>query len=95
MFGLGGLGMAGALPGPIQDVVATVASPLGIDMPRSDDTPDEPKASDEQDGSTSTTGPNVSSVQAPGQTGQTPGLSGSTPADGAEPPGQSGSTGRR
>ena len=48
LFGLGGLGMAGALPGPVQDFVATVTEPLGVDMPRSDDSgrSDERKGTD-------------------------------------------------
>ena len=33
LAGLGGLGSAGALPGPVQDVVASVVRPLGLDFP--------------------------------------------------------------
>jgi hypothetical protein len=91
VFGLGGLGMAGALPGPVQDFVATLTDPLGLDMPRSDD----PAPSGGQKGSEpSVTQPGQGSgaTLAPGQTGETPGQSGETPANGSEPPGLSGST---
>jgi hypothetical protein len=87
LFGLGGLGLAGALPGPVQDFVATVTQPLGIDMPRSDDPPAHGKGAESP---SPTTGPAVSG--APGQTGATPGQSGETPANGSEPPGQAGTT---
>jgi hypothetical protein len=86
LFGLGGLGMAGALPGPVQDLVATITDPLGLDMPRSDD-----PATDAPKGTPAVTSPGQTG-STPGQSGTTPGQSGETPANGAEPPGQTGST---
>jgi hypothetical protein len=91
LFGLGGLGMAGALPGPVQDFVATITDPLGLDVPRSDD----PATDDEQKGTDSgrsEPGQGSGATLAPGQTGSAPGQSGETPANGSDPPGQSGST---
>lgn len=87
LFGVGGLGLAGALPGPVQDFVAHVTEPLGLDMPRSDDVPGKGRGSEAP---SSTAGSAVTA--APGQTGANPGQSGETPANGAEPPGQAGTT---
>jgi hypothetical protein len=84
--GVGGLGMAGALPGPVQDTVADIGERLGLDIPDShgvvpgdegDDTPAE--------------APGVTG-ETPGQQGETPGQLDQTPANGAEPPGQVGAT---
>ncbi|HEY6532019.1 MAG TPA: hypothetical protein VIY72_06930 [Acidimicrobiales bacterium] len=100
LFGVGGLGYAGALPGPVQDTVASVMEPFGLDLPRSDDPPatsdrEDPSSgagngarSDEEPGRSGET-PGRSG-ESPGQSGETPGQSGTTPANGSEPPGQSG-----
>ena len=84
-LGLGGLGMAGALPGPVQDAVADVGDRIGLDMPHRDDdaADDADDAEVPDDPGTGTSIPGVEGV-APGQSGETPGQSG------AEPPGQSG-----
>ncbi len=86
VLGLGGLGMAGALPGPVQDFVATVGDHIGLDVPKADGTVPGHRSTS---GDTATT---TSSGSAPGQTGSTPGQSGETPANGAEAPGQAGTT---
>jgi hypothetical protein len=90
LFGLGGLGMAGALPGPVQDFVHTITEPLGLDVPRSDDTPGPVKGSDPSSSDPAGNEPAVTA--APGPTGSTPGQSGQTPANGSEAPGLSGTT---
>ena len=96
-FGVGGLGMAGALPGPVQDAVADVGDRLGLDMPHPDDAEVPPAAEPEQR-DTTVDAPGAEGATpgqagtAPGQAGATPGQAGATPADGAEPPGQAGAT---
>jgi hypothetical protein len=82
LFGLGGLGMAGALPGPMQDFVSSVADHVGLDVPKADGTIPGRRTSPSDPGTTG----------APGQAGSTPGQAGETPATGAEAPGQAGTT---
>jgi len=88
VLGTGGLAVAGALPGPVQDAVATVVEPFGVDLPRSDDSKSDDPG--DTDGTSNKGGGGSGTNEAPGQTGQTPGQSGETPANGSEPPGQSG-----
>ena len=86
-FGFGGLGVAGALPAPIQDRVADLAEQVGIDLPDGDDEPAKQAPVPTVPKSTTTT---VSpSADAPGRTGDTPGLSGTTPGSRPESPGRS------
>lgn len=86
-LGFGGLGVAGALPAPIQDRVADLAEEVGIDLPHGDDEPAERAPAPTVPKSTTTT---VSpSADAPGRTGATPGLGGTTPGTRPESPGRS------
>ena len=95
-FGVGGLGMAGALPGPVQDAVADVGDRLGLDMPHPDGGEVPPAAEPDQRDTVDAPGAEGATPgqagTAPGQAGATPGQAGATPADGAEPPGQAGAT---
>lgn len=98
-LGFGGLGVAGALPAPVQDRVADLVEPVGIDLPHSDDGDPDPvvtttTSTTTTSTSTTTTAPTrpTPSATAPGQTGETPGRSdeapghrGSTPTPGGPP----------
>jgi hypothetical protein len=89
LFGVGGLGYAGALPGPVQDAVASIAEPFGVDLPRSDDPP-AADGSNETDDPSSGAGNGARSDEDPGQSGEAPGQSGDAPGQSEEAPGQSG-----
>ena len=85
VIGTGSLAAAGVLPSAVQDVVADVARPFGLDLPHSGDGPD----GGDSPTSTSTTTGGVSEG-APGSSGEAPGQSGGAPGQLGEAPGQSG-----
>lgn len=87
-FGFGGLGVAGALPAPVQDRVADLAQHVGIDLPDGDDEPAKraPAPTVPKFTTTTTVSP---SADVPGRTGDTPGLGGTTPSTRPESPGRS------
>jgi hypothetical protein len=86
VLGTGGLAAAGVLPTPVQDVIADVARPFGLDLPHSDDEP----GSGGGGSSTSTT--SGSSQDAPGQSGDAPGQGGTSPGQSEGAPGQGGTS---
>jgi hypothetical protein len=81
LVGFGGLASAGALPGPVQDAVASVASAVGLDLPDADE--DDDNDNDDIDPAPVTTAP-----PAPGTTPPTTAdpIEG-TPAPGHDPNG--------
>jgi hypothetical protein len=89
LFGVGGLGYAGALPGPVQDAVASIVEPFGVDLPRSDDPPPADD-SNETDDPSSGAGNGARSDEDPGQSGEPPGQSDDAPGQSEDAPGQSG-----
>lgn len=79
----GGLAAAGALPGPVQDGVARLVQPIGIDLP---DSGEHPGRSDQAPGHGGTNPGKAD--EAPGQQDQ-PGNSENAPGLGGENPGRS------
>jgi hypothetical protein len=109
MVATGGVAAAatGSLPGPVQDFVASLVEPIGIDIPRAEDPDDAPVPADPpgdlgEDGSrgSSTTslapipGAGPSSTGAPPDSAEEPGGPGAAPHGTDDPSGQSKAPGR-
>jgi hypothetical protein len=82
---VGGLGAAGALPAPVQRVVASTADVIGLDFPRPPDTP-APGGPGAGDGSGSVPAPTPApSAQSPTTSCPTPSSSTSAPSSRSDP----------
>jgi hypothetical protein len=85
----GGVAQAGVLPGAVQDTIASIASTVGVDLPRSDDPTKDPAETPGDDPAVRSEDPPGQSEDAPGHGGSAPGQSEDAPGQGGNAPGQS------